>query len=551
MHAIKDRILIVESNPEISEFLAEQALSASNYQVFRVAEASTAISKAKQINPDLIIANLNLPGLSGKDLLVALSSHGIKPPVVMIAKEGQESEIIQAFRLGAADYLTWPVRETEIVLVVERLLDQVHLNREHKFLVNQLTISNQQLQQRVKELTAGFSIGKILTSIHDNKALFEKSLQIAAQICHADLGWFLLRQEEKNRNFMLAAHHNLPDVFSKKINSLWDDGISSLASVSGETLNIAGDPLKRFKVKVFGKSIIIVPVKIQHQTIALLVLMRKENKPFSKSEQRLLESITEFISISTVNARIIKSHETREKSLTNLTDYTQTNEKIILELLNKTENHILEFSKNINKHWNTLKEKIDFNEDEVMQTAAENLEYNLQNTIGLISVLSKDKYLYNTKPSKAFDLITTIHELQENFLPIVEYHNIEMKVETPPSPIRINADQHQIYSVLQGIITNAIQFCDSEGKIRIKILPHAESQVKITISNSGEILEVNNNQPVSEKLLSQKQEKKRFGCIGISFQLIQELLQKNNSKFWIEENPNDGVSFHLLLPTLE
>jgi sensor histidine kinase regulating citrate/malate metabolism len=82
-------------------------------------------------------------------------------------------------------------------------------------------------------------------------------------------------------------------------------------------------------------------------------------------------------------------------------------------------------------------------------------------------------------------------------------------------------------------------------------LPHAESQVKITISNSGEILEVNNNQPVSEKLLSQKQEKKRFGCIGISFQLIQELLQKNNSKIWIEENPNDGVSFHLLLPTLE
>src|SRR5690606_38203439 len=102
---------------------------------FRVADASIAINKAQQINPDLIIANINLPGLSGKDLLVALSARGLTPPTIVIATESQELEIIQAFRLGAADYLTWPVRETEVVLVVERLLEQVHANREHKNLV--------------------------------------------------------------------------------------------------------------------------------------------------------------------------------------------------------------------------------------------------------------------------------------------------------------------------------------------------------------------------------------------------------------------------------
>ncbi len=550
MNAIKDRILIVENHPEISEFLAEQALAIPSFQIFRVADASSAINKAKQLNPDLIIANLNLPGLSGKDLLVALASHGINPPIIMLAEEGQESEIIQAFRLGAADYITWPARETEILLVVERLLDQVHLNREHKFLVNQLTQSNKQLQQRVKELTAVFSIGKIINSIRDTTALFDKSLQISAQISHSDLGWFLLKQEDNGRNFLLAAHHNLPEVFSKKINSIWDDGISSLASISGETLNISGDPLKRFKVKVFGKSIIILPIKFQHQTIALLVLMRKEDDAYSKSEQRLLECICEYISIAYVNTKLFKSHENRSKSLSKLTSYTQTNEKIILELLNKTENHILEFSKKIENNWGIIKEKIDYQTDRNLYDAVANLEYNIQNTRDLIDVLSKDPFLYNTKPKRGFELNSILHQLEENFSPIVKNHKINLELDKTADPIVVNADQHQIYSVLQGIITNAIQFCDHEGTIKIKISPKADSQVKVTISNSDNINEATDLENDPKTLGSKKQLKKRFGCIGVSFQLIQELVNQNNSKVWVEKNSNDGTKFYLLLPTL-
>lgn len=551
MNNIKDRILIVENNPEISEFLAEQALSNSNYQIFRVADASIAINKAKQINPDLIIANLNLPGLSGKDLLVALSARGLNPPTIMIAKESQELEIIQAFRLGAADYLTWPVRDTEVVLVVERLLAQVHANREHKNLVNHLTNSNQQLQQRVKELTAVFSAGKIVTTITDNKILFEKSLKIAAQICHSDLGWFLMRQEGKGKNFILTAHYNLPDVFSQKLNRIWDDGISSLASISGQTLNISGDPIRQFKVKIFGESIIIVPIKVQHQTISLMVLMRKDNHPFSKSEQRFLEAFSEYISVSIVNSKIHKSNKSRCDSLERLTTYTQNNEKIILELLNKTENHLLEFSRKIEENWNIITSKPNLNGDPELQAAANNLEMYIQNTKGLISILSKDPFLYNTTQSGTFDLIATTKELQSNFQPIIEQLQLQLSIDMPTSPINVVADQHQIYAILQGIITNAIQFCDPEGEIQIKISQISDSQVKITISNTGEILgEISDFKEINALSIT-KQEKKQFGSIGISFQLIQELVEHNNSKIWVEKNPNNGSSLHLLLPLME
>jgi DNA-binding response OmpR family regulator len=62
----RERILVVESDPVVSDTIARQALQAAGYQAQIAEEASSAIAKAIQEPPDLIIANLNLPGLSGK-----------------------------------------------------------------------------------------------------------------------------------------------------------------------------------------------------------------------------------------------------------------------------------------------------------------------------------------------------------------------------------------------------------------------------------------------------------------------------------------------------
>ena len=119
-----DRILLVEHDPEVSDLIARQALKSVGYQVNVVADSSSAIKYAVQTPPDLIIANLNLPGLSAKDLLVALSSQGVDTPLLVIANKGQEQDIIQAFRLGAADYLLEPfdagILETRIIACLQR-----------------------------------------------------------------------------------------------------------------------------------------------------------------------------------------------------------------------------------------------------------------------------------------------------------------------------------------------------------------------------------------------------------------------------------------------
>ena len=95
MNASAEHILLVESDPDITELIARQALQPLGYQVQVADDASAAIMQVSKNAPDLVIVDLNLIGLSGKDLLVAFNSQGLQVPAIVIAEKGQETKVIQ------------------------------------------------------------------------------------------------------------------------------------------------------------------------------------------------------------------------------------------------------------------------------------------------------------------------------------------------------------------------------------------------------------------------------------------------------------------------
>ena len=297
MSTAQERILIVESDPDISDLIARQVLKPFGYHIKVVEGATQAIQESALFSPDVIIVNINLPGLSGKDLLVALSSQGVEVPVIVMAEEGMEDDIIQSFRLGAADYLKRPLREAEIVSAVERALKQVRARRERERLTKKLESTNRELQRRVRDLTTIFNIGKTVTSVIDQGELFDRIVEGAVFVTEADSGWLHLRKGS-SRTFVLSASENLPESISAKINQQWDDGLSSLVSLSGEALSIHGEPLKKFKVARLGKAAMVVPVKAQAEVVGVLVVVRKRPLPFDADNQAMLEVVADYASVS-------------------------------------------------------------------------------------------------------------------------------------------------------------------------------------------------------------------------------------------------------------
>jgi signal transduction protein with GAF and PtsI domain len=190
--------------------------------------------------------------------------------------------------------------------VVERVLQRVYEVRDRQRLDLQLSETNEELQRKVRELTAIINIGKAVISITDQRFLFQKIVDGAAQVANATIVWLLVRDEE-SKTFLLIAQRGLPDTWARKMNMPLDDGVSGLVALSGETLSISGEPLLKFRVANLGKSVCAVPIKVQKEVIGMLIVVRKESRPFEKIEQTLLEAVSDYASISLVNARLFRA----------------------------------------------------------------------------------------------------------------------------------------------------------------------------------------------------------------------------------------------------
>ena len=308
MASPNERILVVENDPDISDLISRQALKPLGYQVSIATEAASAIQEAIFSSPDLVIANLNLPGLSAKDLLVAFSAQGITAPLNLVAEKGQEADVIQSFRLGASDVLFWPARDAEVVTVVERALRQTRESRTRQQLDQKVKGMNEELQRKVQQLTTILGIARAVVNITSQRQLFDRILEGALQVAGAEIGWLMLR-DDKTRQFLLTADRNLPEGWAKKRNQPLDDGISSLVGLSGETLVMHGPPLQKFKVAALGKSAAVIPIKVQNEVIGLLIVVRRFDTEIGREEQALLEAVSDFASTSLVNARLFRALE--------------------------------------------------------------------------------------------------------------------------------------------------------------------------------------------------------------------------------------------------
>ena len=314
-----ERVLVVDEDPEVLDLVARQVLEPLGYNVAQANDASGAIQHAVTFAPDLVIASLSLPGLSGKDLLVALRSQGMDVPTLVTAREGMDADAIQAFRLGATDYLVKPLREAEVVTAVERAISEIRVRRERGRLSKQLAESNRQLERRVRELTTLFGLGKTVTSTTHQGQLFDKLMDGSLYVTEADMGWVLVPEEEEQQLY-LRAQRNLPSSLASKMHQPWDDGVSSLVMLSGEALAIHGDGLSQFKLARFGEAALIAPIKVREQSIGVIAVSRKESRPFTERDQAMLEAVADYASISLVNARLFQALEARAQRLQQVID---------------------------------------------------------------------------------------------------------------------------------------------------------------------------------------------------------------------------------------
>ncbi|MBP2551497.1 two-component system KDP operon response regulator KdpE [Neorhizobium galegae] len=114
------RILVVDDEPQIQRFL-KPALSAAGYEVIEALCGADALKAVATAAPDLVILDLGLPDMDGKDVISSLRGWSDLPIVILSARD-RESEKIAALDLGADDYIEKPFGIGELTARIRNAL---------------------------------------------------------------------------------------------------------------------------------------------------------------------------------------------------------------------------------------------------------------------------------------------------------------------------------------------------------------------------------------------------------------------------------------------
>jgi two-component system, OmpR family, alkaline phosphatase synthesis response regulator PhoP len=123
MNCMGDLILIVDDEPKIVK-LARDYLERGGFQVLTAADGPAALAITKAEKPDLIVLDLNLPGMDGLDVCRRLRRES-DVPIIMLTARVEETDRLIGLELGADDYIVKPFSPRELVARVRAVLRRV------------------------------------------------------------------------------------------------------------------------------------------------------------------------------------------------------------------------------------------------------------------------------------------------------------------------------------------------------------------------------------------------------------------------------------------
>ncbi len=135
---MQESVLIVDDE-EVSRFVLNEALTKRGYAVTQAGDAEEGIKKFKQEPSDLILLDIQLPGISGIDAIPRFKEIDPSVVILMITALSSKEMAIEAIRRGAYDYFAKPYRMEEMEIVVRRSLERRQLERDLRMLREQVS----------------------------------------------------------------------------------------------------------------------------------------------------------------------------------------------------------------------------------------------------------------------------------------------------------------------------------------------------------------------------------------------------------------------------
>ncbi len=127
------RVLVVDDEENIRVVL-RTLLKKHNYQVETAESAETALEQLERFDPDFVLADVRMSGMTGLELCAALKMRSSLATVILMSAYGSVDLAIEAMKAGAYDYISKPFKQDEVLLALKKAEERESLRRENRAL---------------------------------------------------------------------------------------------------------------------------------------------------------------------------------------------------------------------------------------------------------------------------------------------------------------------------------------------------------------------------------------------------------------------------------
>ncbi len=181
----KHKILVVDDE-HLIRWSLEQNLKKQGYEVLTAGSGEDALRLVREEAPDLVLLDIQLPGINGLEVLEKIKEHDDEIIVIMVTALGVLETAVKAMRSGAYDYLNKPFNLDELAIVIRKALETGELKRE--------------VAQLRSEQTSRYGISNIIAESRHMKNV----LAMVEKIARSDASTVLIQGESGTGKELVA-----------------------------------------------------------------------------------------------------------------------------------------------------------------------------------------------------------------------------------------------------------------------------------------------------------------------------------------------------------
>lgn len=348
-------ILIVDDEVVLCE-LIEQILKSEGFCVKAAHSGQAALKLIKAYQFDLVITDINMPDISGIDILREVKTVNANTSVIIMTGFASIGSAKDAMRLGAYDYLTKPFETNEIIFSVNRAIES-----------QKLLLANKKLSEEVHKLSLDLKGDDLknerVFTLEHRLTSFIALDTINSIICELLVDIFIpnfVIAYLMDKNGRLKLMHTC-SIDKEIVNSeiCRGEGISGLAAetrsiIVTEAIDVDGRFSDRKVEQYLDSAVASIPIIFENNVVAVFTMQRQKGNTFSPSEINIMAKIAEQSVNALKNAMQYKELED---------NYFNTFSRLV-EIIEERYSFIIGHSKNVATYAYVLAEQIGLSQEE-------------------------------------------------------------------------------------------------------------------------------------------------------------------------------------------